>query len=116
MDTWIGARVAHGLIGLAVTMRKGLPFVLLALVIAALVVPVSYALSLTPPLPEPERAPVAWSAIMANASLASSGVQMAPRRAPVPEPPEGVRLFVAGTVLVGVATVARRGRRDRKDR
>jgi hypothetical protein len=98
-------------------MHKGLPFVLLAFVIAALVVPVSYALSLTPPLPEPDRAPVVWSSIsiMTNASLASSGVRMAPRRTPVPEPPDRLRLFVAGTALIGVATLARRGRRDRPD-
>jgi hypothetical protein len=95
-------------------MRTGLPFVLLALVIAALVVPVSYALSLNPPLPEPAGGQPVWS-IVANTSHASSGVRIAPRPAPTPEPPDGVRLFLAGSVLIGLASVARRGRRDRQE-
>jgi hypothetical protein len=93
-------------------MRTGLPFVLLALVIAALVVPVSYALSLNPPLPEPADGQRVWS-VVANTSFASSGVRMPRRYTPTPEPPDGVRLFLAGSVLVGLASVARRGRRDR---
>lgn len=108
-------RVAYGLKQARVFMRKGLPFVLLALVIAVLGVPVGSALSLNASVMPPVVGRGVW-AVMANASIGSSGVPLAPPGGEPASIPDAARLFVVGALLVGLAGVARRGGKPRSRR
>ncbi len=89
-------------------MRKGLPFVLLALVIAALVVPVGSAVSLNASLDPLSQGP-AWSVVTSASRVAVLSPRHGPA-GPAPWLPEWGRLFLAGATLLGLSGVARRGR------
>lgn len=100
-------------------MRKGLPFVMLALMIAALVVPVGSALSLSAASGEPAAGRFAWpvvaNATTAAAYAATTRTAVLPQGfpssgAPVTPGSDSARLLVAGLALVALSGVARLGR------
>lgn len=104
--------------GVTKAMRKGLPFVLLAVMIAALVVPVGSALSLNAAADSRPQT-LAWPAFPTSlkdvhADTVSRTLVVRPVApsplGPVSPFPESVRLFVAGVTLVGLAAIARLGR------
>lgn len=87
-------------------MRKRYRVLLLAAIVAAVVVPVGFALSLeTPPALARTHAPV----IVATASTAAAPalVRTAPAFVEV-SVPDGAKLFVVGTMLFGLAAAVRR--------
>lgn len=100
-------------------MRKGLPFVLLAVMVAALIIPVGSAISVSAAAREPHVSGLTWP-VLANAAgtwhpLAVAGLSAHPGAVPpggsgVTALPETLRLLVAGVALVGLAGVARLAR------
>ncbi len=87
-------------------MRKRYRVLLLAAIVAAVVVPVGFALSLeAPPAMAHAQAPV----IVATATTAAAPVlvRTAPAFADV-SVPDGAKLFVVGTMLFGLAAAVRR--------
>jgi len=95
-------------------MRSRLPFLLLAAVIAALVLPVGSALSVSATSRSrrtPELAALSgYQLVAAHAAITSTGAPV-----PLPATPparrfEALRLFFAGSLLVGMAGVARLGK------
>jgi hypothetical protein len=92
-------------------MRKRYRVILLAAIVAALIVPVGFALSLESDLGTTSPRPHAVNAT-AQASAASTLVVARPSPSPLgstlPDLPEGARLFFVGTALFGLATVMRR--------
>ena len=92
-------------------MRKRYRVLLLAAIVAALIVPVGFALSLES---DPGRVSLDRRAVNATAQPApvSTLVLMRSNRSPVGSSlsalPEGAQLFFAGTALFGLAAVMRR--------
>jgi hypothetical protein len=97
-------------------MRKRFRVLLLAALVAAVVVPVGFALSLdTPrdrsnagPAPMPMKNDLLSMTIAAPVALTTV---VAPKRMPVlPEMPDRAKLFVVGTLLVAGASAVKRAR------
>lgn len=87
-------------------MRKRYRVLLLAAIVAAVIVPVGFALSLEA---EPPIAPMHAPMIIATASTAAAPalVRTEPAFADV-SVPDGAKLFVVGTMLFGLAAAVRR--------
>jgi hypothetical protein len=91
-------------------MRKRYRVLLLAAIVAALVVPVGFALSPGDSIARGAGAPPA-AATVATSALATSTViaDRAPAGAPVAVPlPDGAKLFLVGSVLFGLAALVRK--------
>ena len=92
-------------------MRKRYRVLLLAVVVAAFIVPVGFALSLESDLGASYSHPRAVTA-RAETSAAAAPVLMRTGGAPfapvLPKIPEGAKLFVVGTALFGLAAMMRR--------
>ncbi len=88
-------------------MRKRLRIVLLSAIVAAVVVPVGFALSLdtTRANRSPSSHAVAYAHVVTAAPVTATTSAAV---AFLPELPEGVKLFVAGSVLLGLAAAVRR--------
>lgn len=100
-------------------MRKGLPFVLLAVMIAALVVRVGSALSLNAPVREQHSVLLAWPVVADAPTIVPAALVVSHRSPARPhdaEPlaaarlPQSVRLLIAGIALVSCSGLARLGR------
>jgi hypothetical protein len=92
-------------------MRKRIRILLLASLVAAIVVPVGFALS----LPSSQRAVSATHGVVPIAQITQIGVSGAPLVAStsaavtaLPPVPEGAKLLVIGTALFGLAAVMKR--------
>ena len=90
-------------------MRKRYRILLLAAIVAALIVPVGFALSLesAPATPHVRYAttPVAHASVSAPAVISTRETKASSVLNPIPD---GAKLFVVGTALVGLAAIVRR--------
>jgi hypothetical protein len=79
-------------------MRKRYKVVLLAAIVAAVIVPAGFALSLSPSTDRPV------------AAAAPATIILSPRSEPAPEPivPDAAKLLLVGTGLFGLAAVVRK--------
>jgi hypothetical protein len=92
-------------------MRKRYRVLLLAAIVAALVVPVGFALSPGDSIARGAGAPPAAAATVATSTLATSTViaRREPAGAVVAVPlPDGAKLFLVGSVLFGLAALVRK--------
>jgi hypothetical protein len=93
-------------------MRKRYRILLLAIIVAALVVPVGFALSLESPAAV--KPPLSYAAVVPTAQAASfTATTMVTVRSAEPRSPsrpvaDGTKLFLVGTILVGLAAAVRR--------
>ncbi|MGE3511129.1 MAG: hypothetical protein AB7N65_19830 [Vicinamibacterales bacterium] len=95
-------------------MRTRLPFLLLAAVIIALVLPVGSALSFSATSRSRRTpasvAPPGYQLVVAHDAVTPTGPAVPPPDAPAARRFEALRLFCAGSLLLGMAGVARLGK------
>ena len=92
-------------------MRKRYRVLLLAVIVAALAVPVGFALSLESPTPAKPR--LSYAAVPAAQAASFTATTMVTLRSAEPRSPsrpvaDGTKLFLVGTILVGLAAAVRR--------